>query len=84
MMPGLALRGHLVNYVLYLLLPAVGIDLFLMLLRRVAYGKGASRRPGVDRWALSGLILLLAFVAVVWYYLWNVVLRGIIGNRNNG
>jgi hypothetical protein len=76
-MPGLAIRMHIQQYLLFLLLPSVIIDLLLMLLRRAAFGKNALRRPGVDRWALSGLVLLLAFVALVWYVLWTYVIRDI-------
>ena len=76
-MPGLAIRMHIQQYLLFLLIPSVVIDLLLMVFRRVAFGKNALRRPGVDRWALSGLVLLLAFVALVWYVLWTYLLREI-------
>ena len=76
-MPGLAIRMHIQQYLLFLLIPSVIIDLLLMVLRRVAFGKNALRRPGVDRWALSGLVLLLAFVVLVWYVLWTYVIRDI-------
>ena len=76
-MPGLAIRIHIRYYLLYLLLPSIVIDLILMGLRRAAFGKRALRRPGVDRWALSGLVLLLAFVSLVWYVLWTYVIREI-------
>ena len=76
-MSGLAVRIHIRQYLLFLLLPSVVIDLVLMGLRRIAFGKNALRRPGVDRWALSGLVILLAFVALVWYVLWTYVIREI-------
>ncbi|MBO6014526.1 MAG: hypothetical protein J6P48_03555 [Oscillospiraceae bacterium] len=76
-MPGLAIRFHIQHYLLFLLLPSAVIDLLLMGLRRAAFGKKVLHRPGVDRWALSGLVLLLAFVALVWFVLWTYVIREI-------
>jgi hypothetical protein len=76
-MSGFAVGIHIRQYLLFLLIPSVVIDLVLMGLRRIAFGKNALRRPGVDRWALSGLVILLAFVALVWYVLWTYVIREI-------
>ena len=76
-MSGFAVGIHIRQYLLFLLIPSVVIDLVLMGLRRIAFGKNALRRPGVDRWALSGRVILLAFVTLVWSVLWTYVIREI-------
>ena len=77
-LPGKGIIQHVIQYVSMLLAPAIVIDIILRILRRIVYGRRAvlMRR---DRWALTGLILILALVFVVWMLLWKYVVKDLAG-----
>ena len=77
-LPGKPILQHLSQYTMMLLAPAFVIDVFLSIVRRIVYGKRA-RRLRRDRWALTGLILILAFVFVIWMLLWKYVVKDLAG-----
>ena len=77
-LPGKGILQHISHYALMLLLPAAGLDIVLRIIRRTACGKEAPQNRR-DRWALSGLLLILALVFVVWTVLWKYVVTPIAG-----
>ena len=77
-LPGKGILQHVIQYVSMLLAPAFVTDIILRILRRIAYGKRAVLMKR-DRWALTGLILILALVFVVWMVLWKYVVKEIAG-----
>lgn len=77
-LPGKALLQHVIQYASMLLAPAVVVDIFLRIIRRIAYGRRAVLMKR-DRWALTGLILILALVFVVWMVLWKYVVKELAG-----
>ncbi len=77
-LPGKGVLQHITQYATMLLAPAVVTDLVLSILRRIIYGKKA-RHLIRDRWALTGLILTLALVFVVWMVLWKYVVKDLAG-----
>ena len=77
-LPGKDVLQHLTQYAALLFAPAVVIDILLRILRRIGYGRRAKGMKR-DRWALSGLILILGFVFAVWMALWIYVVKPIAG-----
>ena len=77
-LPGKSLLQHITQYATMLLAPAILIDVILRILRRIIYGKKA-RRLIRERWTLTGLILTLALVFVVWMLLWKYVVKDLAG-----
>ena len=77
-LPGKGILQHVTQYATMLLAPAIIIDLILRIIRRIVYGKKA-RRLMRERWALTGLILTLALVFVVWMLLWKYVVKDLAG-----
>ena len=77
-LPGKGLLQHITQYATMLLAPAILIDVILRILRRIIYGKKA-RRLIRERWTLTGLILTLALVFVVWMLLWKYVVKDLAG-----
>lgn len=77
-LPGKGILQHVMQYASMLLAPAVVIDIILAVIRRIVYGKRAGRLKR-DRWALTGLILMLALIFVVWMLLWNYVVKDLAG-----
>ena len=77
-LPGKGILQHLTQYAALLLAPAVATDVLLRILRRIGYGKRAKAMKR-DRWALSGLILILGFVFAVWMALWTYVIKVLAG-----
>ena len=77
-LPGKGILQHVTQYATMLLAPAIIIDLILRILRRIVYGKKA-RRLIRERWVLTGLILTLALVFVVWMMLWKYVVKDLAG-----
>ena len=75
---GKGILQHLTQYAVLLLAPAVAIDVLLRIFRRIGYGKRAKGMKR-DRWALSGLILILGFVFAVWMALWTDVIKVLAG-----
>lgn len=75
---GKGILQHLTQYAVLLLAPAVAIDVLLRIFRRIGYGKRAKGMKR-DRWALSGLILILGFVFAVWMALWTYVIKVLAG-----
>ena len=77
-LPGKDVLQHLTQYAALLFAPAVVIDILLRILRRIGYGKRAKGMKR-DRWALTGLILILGFVFAIWMALWTYIIKDLAG-----
>ena len=77
-LPAKGILEHLTQYAGLLLAPALVIDILLRIFRRIGYGKRAKTMKR-DRWALSGLILILGFVFAVWMALWIYLIKDLAG-----
>ena len=77
-MPGKGIVQHLIQYGALLFAPAFVIDILLRILRRIGYGKRAKGMKR-DRWALTGLVLILGFVFAIWMAIWTYVIKDLAG-----
>ncbi len=77
-MPGKGIVQHLIQYGVLLFAPAVVIDILLRILRRIGYGKRAKGMKR-DRWALTGVVLILGFVFAIWMAIWTYVIKDLAG-----
>lgn len=77
-LPGKVILDHVTRYAAMLFAPAVVIDILLRILRRIGYGKRAKGMKR-DRWALSGVVLILGFVFAIWMAIWTYVIKDLAG-----
>ena len=77
-LPGKSILQHVSQFALMLFAPAVVIDIVLRIVRRIVYGRQAGQLKR-ERWALTGLVLILAFIFVVWMLLWKYVVKDLAG-----